>query len=61
MRRLPGRRQRTRRVRHFAPPVLDADLRGVTGLRCSSAWIVAVRPPRRQALDRLHARNWGDR
>ena len=57
------RQQRPRRARHFAPPLLDADLnlREVTGLRCSSAWIVAVRPPRRQALDRLHARNWGGR
>ena len=57
------RPQRPRRVRHFAPPLLDADsnLRGVTGLRCSSAWIVAVRPPWRQALHRLQARNWRDR
>ena len=57
------RPQHPRRARHFAPPLLDTDssLRAVTGLRCSSAWIVAVRSPRRQALDRLHARNWGDR
>ena len=57
------RRQRPRRIRHFAPPLLDADsnLPGVTGLRGSAAWIVDVRSPRRQALDRLHARDWGDR
>ena len=48
---------------HFTPPLLDADSdpRGVTGLRCSSAWIAAVRPPRRQALDPLHPRSWGNR
>ena len=57
------RRQRPRRVRQLKPPLpnADANLRGVMALRCSPAWIVAGRPPRRQALDRLHARNWGDR
>ena len=54
------RRQRPHRAHHFAPPLLDADsnLRGVTGLRCSSVWIVAAR---RQALGGPHASNWGER
>ena len=57
------RPQRPRPARHFAPPLLDADsnFQGVRGLRCLSAWIVAVRRPRRQALERLHACNWRDR
>ena len=56
------RRQPTLHCRKLAPPLLDADLnlRGLTGFRCSSARIVAVRPLLRQAPDRLHARSWRD-
>ena len=54
--------QRPRRAHHFAPTLLDANtnLHGVRGLRCTSAWFVSARTPRRQALDRLHARNSRD-
>ena len=56
------RRQRPCRIRHFVQPRLDADLnlRRLTGLRCSPTWIVAVRPPRRQALARVPAGDWRD-
>ena len=57
---LTQRPQCPRPARHFAAPKLDThpSLRGVTGLRCAVVWIVAVRPPRRPALDHLHACNW---
>ena len=48
---------------HFAPPLLDAHsiLQGVTGLRCSSAWIVAARVPVPQVLDGPYSRDRRER